>query len=347
MANSSITVAEVEVLCQQLTMSYRSATAGYQPSANQLCFFVLVWVFKQQKKQRQRPFQASEDRLEGFDIPTITTHAREVIDQLMLWGEQVTSLKAQNAHEWLLVYKQMEKATNAAAWEQHSSQRMVLLEDALHKAYVKVLTLVRDLVHWKVLEDATDIVALVVDKQPLLGNSFDFRSGFYPFVRRVAHNEFVDLLRDERHFVDAELEDLESALPLVAAPLSVEDGDVEAGYEAARLQFCSQLQTLLDVIPDKKILRSDNQRQVVIYTLAGRRQFARALVETGLAVPSLFPPLVEMISDKEIAQILNLIDRSDQPNVNLVRVHRAHAEERVTAYDAGLGLLLKRLMSPH
>ena len=217
MADVSLTVAELETLCQQLTASPRAAVTGYQPSARQVGFFVLVWVAKQQKKQQQRLFQSRADLLAGFDRATLTLHIREVIQQLTLWGEQVTRLKAQDAQEWVLVYKQMEKATKAAAWEQHCSQRTDLIEDALHRAYLKGLLLVRQLFDADVLENSRDIVALVVDHQAALHNAFDFRSGFYPFVRRIAHNELVTLLRGDRWLVDQDFEDLELALPAVGS----------------------------------------------------------------------------------------------------------------------------------
>lgn len=345
MADVSLTVAELETLCQQLTASPRAAVTGYQPSARQVGFFVLVWVAKQQKKQQQRLFQSRADLLAGFDRATLTLHIREVIQQLTLWGEQVTRLKAQDAQEWVLVYKQMEKATKAAAWEQHCSQRTDLIEDALHRAYLKGLLLVRQLFDADVLENSRDIVALVVDHQAALHNAFDFRSGFYPFVRRIAHNELVTLLRGDRWVVDQDFEDLELALPAVAAPANPDELDFEAGFAAARAAFRDQLQRLFQVLGDKTVLRSANHKQVVLHTLVGRPQFARALAETGLALPAPFPPLVDRVSDHELAQLFDWLDKAGQPNVNLVRVHRKHAEDRVAAHDPALGLLLKRLLA--
>jgi DNA-directed RNA polymerase specialized sigma24 family protein len=324
MSNFVITLAELETVCRHAATRQTAVTENFQPTTNQIYFFTLVWLLK-----RKVVFQRAEDNLNGQAAAQLPAHAQQVAHYLDAWGGIVAGLKQRDAKEWELLRIQMEKAVRYYLGQPEGMQA-----DALQEALLKIFKLLSKMLDGRQLDEAENMVSLVLNTQASLTNIYDFGSPFYSFAKRIARNELINQLRKEhRQLIYSDpLEGMISSLPTVPPPPFPEEED--QALETQLLQLKIDLTRLLALIQRDL---TPKPRRVVCQTLAAQPQFWRALSLTGLAAPENFPPPAEFSTDMEIAAALGMTENS-------VRVHRVHAKKQVQAVDPLLELLLDKLL---
>lgn len=325
MPGSVITVAELETICGHAAITPLATSADFQPTPRQIYFFTLVWLLK-----RKVLFGRAEDYLDGQLATDLTDHAHTVAQHLAEWGTTITGLKRREAKEWELLRIQMEKAIRY-----YHCQSEGVKADALQEALLKVFNLLNKMVAGRELDEAEDIVSLVVNTRLNLTNIYDFSSPFYAFAKRIARNELVSQLRQEnRHPIyPIPFDDMTTDLPTVPPPSL--PGDEETVPETWLWQLKIDLTRLLELIRHHL---TPKPRQVACQTLAAQSQFWLALAMTGLSVPDDFPPRSEFTNDLEMAATLGMTENS-------LRVHRIHAKKQVQTVDPLLALLLDKLLT--
>lgn len=305
----------------------------YSCSPNQLLFFVLVWALKQ-----KRWVASSPDHLIGTDEKSVHARIDAVASHLGAWGESVAALKNGGDKEWQLLRIQISKAIERAANRYQSGRRTHMKDDALGTSLMKVLELLHKIPRPRSIEAVDDVPGFARAQQSSLSNIYDFGSPLYPFARRLAHNELVTALRKEtrhRHRridigqIDL-LEPHQDTIPDSAV-------DPEQVYLAARQSFKMALERLLTLVYDEL---TPKPSQVVLYSLAMRPQFWRAVNEVGAALPPDFPPSTLDGDDRTLGETLRITQNS-------IRVHRNHAKKRINELDPELGTLLARLMASY
>ena len=325
MSGLVITVAEVETICRQAAATPATAPGEFQPTVQQIYFFTLVWLLK-----RKVVFQRAEDRLNGQEAAQLPAYVYQVAHYLDEWGGIVAGLKQRDAKEWELLRIQMEKAIRY-----YLGQPEGMRADALQEALLKIFKLLSKMLDGRQIDEADNLVTLVLNSRANLTNIYDFGSPFYSFAKRIARNELINQLRKERRQLTyaGPLETLISSLPAAPAPSLPEDEDL--ALETQILQLKLDLTRLLALIQGDL---TPKPRRIVCHTLAAQPQFWRALSLTGLSAPEGFPPPAQFNTDAEIAAALGM-------NENSVRVHRVHAKKQVQAVDPLLELLLDKLLT--
>lgn len=307
--------------------------SSYGPSPNQLLFFTLVWLLKQ-----TIVFSRPQDLFEGLDDAALQARVARVTKHLDLWGLPVTDLRNGEDKEWELLRIQVSQAIEQTARKYQSAPRRNLQEDALGKCIIKILALLRKMPPAAVIESTNDVWTFTLAEKKNLTNIYDFGSPFYPFARRIAHNELISALRTEtRHRNRAlDLEQLEASASDHEATMEAFT-DPEVAYEVARREFRANLERLFEAIQNEL---PPKPKQVVLYSLAMRPQLWRALREVEASIPAYLPQPSTSRDDRSLADMLQMRE-------NNIRVHRNHARKRIAAIDPELGLLLTRLMARH
>jgi DNA-directed RNA polymerase specialized sigma24 family protein len=325
MSDAVMTIAGLKTLCCRVAAPGKAANGDFGPTANQIYFFMLVWLLKQKVT-----FQQADDYLDDQNTEELLHRAQQVATHLDAWGATVAELKRREAKEWELLRIQMEKAISY-----YYCHDQVVKADALQEALLKIFRLLDKMIGGHKLNETEDMVSFVVNARADLTNIYDFGSPFYAFAKRIARNELITQLRKEsRHPIyPIPLEDMGFALPMVPAPALTEDEHALA--KAQILQLKIDLARLLQLIQSGLTLKP---RQVVHQTLAVQPQFWQALTITGLSAPGDFPPPSALSSDLEIATALEMTENS-------VRAHRSQAKKRIQEIDPMAGLLLNGLIN--
>ncbi len=334
MGPATATLTDLRKICHRLVERERATAGSFQPTGNQVFFFMLARLQKQGLS-----FRKPGDRLAGQEAATLTKQAGQVVAQLGEWGPIITALKARDDKAWELLRLQMETGLKGCP-----VQGADLKADAVQNALLKLFIILEKMVTWPELE-AADVITLVVNERTKLSNIYNFHHPFYAFARRIAYNELMSQLRQEinRPLADKTFEELEavagkvsSATPASQVIANIANGD-ESALQALRQQLRQDLSRLLAIIKGDL---TRMQRRVIWQTLAARSQFWRALEATGLSMSAEMQPTLTLNSAGAIAQVL-------RTKANTVRVHRAKARQRVAAIDPTLAGLLDSLISRH
>lgn len=324
MSDTDIATANLETICRQAATASETVVEGYRPTANQVYFFTLVCLLKRGLSLPPR------DPLSDQDLAAVSGRACQVACHLEEWGATVTGLKRGDEREWELLRFQMEKAVRY-----YPCQPEALKWDALQEALLKLFGLLDKMYDAPQLQATQDVVALVVKSRGALSNIYDFGSPFYAFAKRVARNQLITGLRQggraSAYLIP--LDDVAYATSSASVPGSWSEDD--RALSQTLLQLTIDLSRLLDILEEQL---TSKPRQVILYTLAARDQFWRALEVTGLAPPGTMPPQSQFAADSDIAQALGISENS-------VRVHRSHSKRRVQGTDPILGLLLEGLIT--
>jgi hypothetical protein len=323
---ANLPVADLAIRCRQIVALYQVPSMGYRPIPQHLFFFALVWSLKQRVAYLQRV---------GADA-SLAEPLEQIAQHLEVWGTAVSALKEKDEHEWELLRIQIEKAVETAARDYQCQARTDVKAEAIGNGLTKVFEILHKLPAADTLEATADLIALAVDRRDEFTNLYDFSSPFYPFVRRIARNELITLLRRERRET-ARLQPLEETAHTPVVPPPMPEEDEEVAYKAAQRQLKIVLCRLLELVQTQL---TPKPRLVVLQTLAARPQFWRALSLIELSAPAGFPPPTEPRNDAELGTILNLSENS-------VRVHRFTAKKCIQVIDPKLGQLLERLMTLH
>jgi DNA-directed RNA polymerase specialized sigma24 family protein len=327
MADTIITPTELKIICRQAAASQKMGMAGFEPTARQVYFLILVWLSKKNKTG-----QCVEELLAGQDVTILSERAQQVAYHLGEWGATVSKLKQGDEKEWELLRLQLEKVVRYYPCSSKEAKA-----EALQKSLVKLFDLLYKMAPWSELEKM-DVAAFVLNHRTTLTNLYDFGSPFYAYAKRLVYNELITQLRQEnRHMaLFTSLNDSDS--PGAALTITISIGEAEeAGAQTFRLQLKNDIAKLLDIIQHS--LRP-KPVQVMLQTLSRRDEFWRALKEAGLSAPPGLSRTSGLATDAAIAQTLGMTE-------NNVRVHRSHVKKRVTEVDPGLGQLLESLIAPH
>ncbi|MBV7333445.1 hypothetical protein KFU94_35470 [Chloroflexi bacterium TSY] len=238
-------------------------------------------------------------------------------------------LKNRVDKEWILFLFQMENAVRNYAVSDD------IKADAVQEAAMKVLELLKKLPTFAELDqiDAIDeIVMWIVDGKSRYGNVYHFGSPFYAFTKTIVRFQLIDMIRRERNTnkITVQLEEIENDL---YSNLTVSSPDEPERVVLAQLR--KDLVNLLKLID--QVLKS-KPRIVIIETLVARPQFWRVLKETNLSAPANYLPDSGVQSDAEIVRKLEI-------TVSNLRAQRSQSLRRISAKDAILGELLKRLIA--
>lgn len=320
-----ITVKEIEALCHQAAASVLVTADGYQPTANQVFFFTLVWVSKVMVKQREvNDFQRERGFIRCVDRAGVQQRARLVAQFLQEGGAALTGLKRSDDKRWALLRIQMGKAL------QRFDCPAEMKDDAIQEAFFKMHQMLAKMPDGLQLETTTDLVTLVIQNQAAFKGIYDFGAPIYAYAQRVAHNQLINLLKARANEPIAE-DGWEQAEAITAD--EAEQETTTAPYpqilekSVKRLFFL--IETKLTPMPAK----------VIWHTLAARSQFWLALTITAVKPPVTLPPR-PAAADADIAHNLAISE-------NDVRVHRNHAKNTIHHSDPEAGKLLEVLLDRH
>lgn len=314
--------------------SFSCRRDGYQPSRNQVAFFVFAWFFNTAKKQM----------LKGERLPRFTRTTPLMLDPTVIdaqcrttaahlvgeSGEQVTLLKNESPVEWAALYKTLQMRLKRL----HGHQLDAIAQDeVLAQVLDRVLRAIRQMVHGAEIDQQNDVVDFAFDRQEAMATGYNFSRPFQSYVESILPKEAMRYLKSASK---------ESArrLPLeeeVAIAVGVEADLVDEVEQAEQRQKLKQLlPTLfaaLETLPSKR-------RLVALYTLAGREQFWHLLDIAEWPVPTALPAKSHEGTDEAIGAALDL-------KPNNVRVHRRQAYLTLHAADPAVGKLFKVLIDVH
>jgi DNA-directed RNA polymerase specialized sigma24 family protein len=321
-----ITVREIESLCHQAAASVLVKADGYQPTANQVFFFTLVWVSKVMVKQQEIiDFRHKDWVIRCVDSAGVQQRARLVAQFLREWGAAVSGLKQSDDKRWELLRIQMEKALKRFDCPVETK------DDAVQEAFFKMHQMLAKMPDSLLLEATTDLAALVAQNQTIFKGIYDFGAPIYAYAQRVVHNHLINLLKDSADEpVDEDGWEQAEVITVDDEEPSTEEVDRYPQIlkkSLKRLFFL--LETKLTPMPAK----------VIWHTLAARSQFWLALSITAVKPPSPLPPM-PAASDADIARTLTISE-------NDVRVHRNHAKKTIHNSDPKAGKLLEVLLDRH
>ncbi|MCB9102289.1 MAG: sigma-70 family RNA polymerase sigma factor [Anaerolineales bacterium] len=323
MANSGITLSELEAICRQTAPKQTTDTGGFRPTAKQIYFFSLVWLLK-----RKVTIGQATDCLEGEVAARGRDHPYQVANHLCEWGATATLLKQGDAIEWELLRLQQEKAIR------YYGCSAEMKAEAVQQALLKTWKLLKKMADGSKIEQTQELVALILANRTIWTNIYDFSTPFYAFTKRIARNELVTELRKqsaEPLYPDS-WDEIDAIVPSIPPPSLPVD---EPTVDLRPLQLKIDLAKLLELIQRQL---TPKPRQVIMYTLAAQPQFWLALKIADLSPSAGFPVRAEFASDVELGQALGM-------NENAVRVHRANAKKLIQAHDPLLSLLVEALLT--
>lgn len=319
------TFSDLPPLCRSYATTLDSALSAYAPTTQQLLYFGLIRLFKQYPDVAGGPNDPIPAPVDEFEADL----NRRVIN-LTDWGSVVSDLKRGAEHEWLLLQVQLEASLRALGGERFAR------DEAAQEALVTLVSTLRKLHHWVEIEHCSDVPALVRTAKRELRNVYDFNSPFYAYAKLIARNFMRQHWRRTRREIS--VEHAESEPTLADTPeewLRLQEEMQQTGDQVRRLRL--ELARLLRILQTEL---SPRQTDVVMLTLASRRQFWLALKLSDIDVGSSFPEADLTRSDAAIALALNLSENS-------VRVHRSTAKRRLQEMDSLLGDLCGYLLSSH
>jgi hypothetical protein len=273
---------------------------GYQPSRNQLAFFVLAWFFNTAKKQTPKG-----ERLPLFtritplmlDLAVIDAQCHTSATQLAGGsGEQVTLLKAESPVEWAALYDTLHMRLKRLSRHQLDA---VAQDEVLAQVFDRVLRIIRQMVNGAVIDQQSAVVDFALDRQEPIAKGYNFSGPFQSYVESILPNEVKRYLKNAGKEQTRLLPLAEEVAMAVGVEADLVDEEEQAEQRQKLKQLLPALFAALEILPTKR-------RQVALYTLVGREQFWHLLDITGWPTPASLPVKAQEGTDEAIGAALDL-----------------------------------------
>jgi RNA polymerase sigma factor (sigma-70 family) len=181
------------------------------------------------------------------------------------------------------------------------------------------------------LDSEGDIPGLAAQLHADRITTYDFRTHFYGYARRIVHNELIGLLRRTKY--DYPTGGSEDELMGLAYEIFFDDHSISVERQTRLSQLLRALFAALHVLTERRYL-------VVCHTLAARPQFWLALEIARVDVAPDIPPLTKDMDDERIGEKIGI-------SANNVRVQRLNAYRQMRQANPELAELLLVLMDAH
>lgn len=349
---AQITIADVQRCGERQATVQPDEGYGYRPTAQELFFFVLIWLVKQGMPCRDRMDVVKDRKGVPYYAKTIDERcdivAGNMVGQLersgpapaedddppgqldiLGAGRAILELKIGNEIEWQLLRIQMVNSLRRRGVAEDDR------DDAIQNALIKILAMLRKMPDAAFIDHCEDILGLLHEVPAR--SLYDFGVPFYAYANRSAYNAYLDALRRAGHIEEYELAAWEISLETAQdyrESLLGESGSPEDQLEEWTRKAHRSLLELLNVI-EQQLPRQ--QKTAMKLTLAARAQFWLLVDLTGVEPPDDMDRATVGMDDAQLAHLMGT-------NENNLRVHRAHAKHRIIELKPELQTMLEELL---